>query len=61
MLTGLTEELSRRVEDTLSDMLIRSEADAVFMCNKGGYILAESAMEDYQHNDNIAALSAATY
>ena len=31
MLTGMTEELSRRVEDTLSDMLMRSEAEAVFL------------------------------
>ncbi len=61
MLTGLTQELSRRVEDVLSDMLIRSEAEAVFLCNKGGYILAESVMEDYEHNDNIAALAAGSF
>lgn len=61
MLTGLTVELSRRIEDSLSDMLIRSEAEAVFLCNKGGYILAESSMEDYEHNDNIAALAAGSF
>ena len=61
MLAGLTEEMSRRVEDTLSDLLVRAEAEAVFLCNKGGYILAQTAVEDYRQSDNIAALSAGSF
>jgi predicted regulator of Ras-like GTPase activity (Roadblock/LC7/MglB family) len=61
MLNGLTEELNKSVSELLADLLVRAEAEAVFLCNKGGYILAESMVRDYEHNDNIAALAAGSF
>ncbi len=61
MLSGLTVEQSQRIECLLSDLLVRAEAEAIFLCNKGGYILANVAVERYAHNDNIAALAAGSF
>jgi len=61
MLPGLTAEQCRAMENQLSDLLVRSESEAVFLCNRGGYILAASAVEDYEHDDNIAALAAGSF
>lgn len=61
MLPGLTALQCEAMENQLSDLLVRSESEAVFLCNKGGYILAASAVEDYEHNDNIAALAAGSF
>lgn len=61
MLTGLTEEQCRKVDDLLLELLVRAEAEAVFLCNRGGYILAESVVQEYEQNDNIAALAAGSF
>ncbi len=61
MFKGLTEEQCRTVDQLLLDLLVRSESEGVFLCNRGGYILAESLLEDYEQNDNIAALSAGSF
>lgn len=61
MLTGLTEEQCRMVDDLLLELLVRSEAEAIFLCNRGGYILAESLIQQYEQNDNIAALAAGSF
>ena len=61
MLAGLTEDMSRRIENGLADLLVKAEAEAVFLCNKGGYILAQTSVEEYGHSDNIAALAAGSF
>ena len=61
MLTGLTEAQCKTVDRLLMDLLIRSESEAVFLCNRGGYILAESVIREYAQNDNIAALAAGSF
>ena len=61
MFKGLTEEQCRTVDELLVELLVRSESEGVFLCNRGGYILAESLIEDYKQNDNIAALSAGSF
>lgn len=61
MLTGLTETQCQTVDRLLMDLLVQSESEAVFLCNRGGYILAESLMRDFEQNDNIAALAAGSF
>jgi predicted regulator of Ras-like GTPase activity (Roadblock/LC7/MglB family) len=61
MLNGLTEELSLKIDDLLLELLVRAEAEAVFLCNRGGYILADSMVQHYSHNENIAALAAGSF
>lgn len=61
MFSGLTEEQSRVIDDMLVDLLVRAEAEAVFLCDRGGNILAAKMVEHYQHDDNIAALAAGSF
>lgn len=61
MLSGLTEKQSRRIDDLLLEMLVRAETEALFLCDRGGYILAEALVEEYKHNENIAALAAGSF
>ncbi len=61
MFKGLTEGQCRAIDQLLLELLVRSESEGVFLCNRGGYILAESLVEEYEQNDNIAALSAGSF
>ena len=61
MLDGLTEEQSRRLHEMLVDLLTRAEAEAVFLCDRGGNILAQHLVAEYPHQDNIAALAAGSF
>ena len=61
MLDGLTEEQSSKVDEVLLDLLVHAEAEAIFLCDRGGNILAENTEKTYQHDDNIAALAAGSF
>lgn len=61
MLESLSEDAGKRIEELLMDLLVRSEAEAIFLCNRGGYILAQTAVHAYEHTDNIAALAAGSF
>ena len=61
MFDCLSADLSREMDEILSDLLVRSEAESVFLCNRGGYILAQAAIREYEHRENIAALAAGSF
>lgn len=61
MFKGLTEQQCHTVDELLLELLARSESEGVFLCNRGGYILAESLIQNYDQNDNIAALAAGSF
>jgi len=61
MLVGLTPERSRAIEDVLLDFLVKAEAEATVLCDKGGNIIAEYAVADLGCTPNMAALSAGSF
>jgi predicted regulator of Ras-like GTPase activity (Roadblock/LC7/MglB family) len=61
MMRALSEELHQQIESVLADLLVRSEGEAVFLCDKGGNILAHSASHLYSQQENIAALAAGSF
>jgi len=61
MLDGLTQEQSNQVDAILTDLLVRAEAEAVYLCDRGGNILAENTITAYDNDDNIAALAAGSF
>ena len=61
MYYSMTRELSKKIETLLSDLLVRAEADAVFLCDRGGNIMAQKTTEHYVHEENIAALAAGSF
>lgn len=61
MLMGITEERDRIIGQLLQDLLVKAESEAVFLCDRGGYILNQTAVRDYDHHDNIAALAAGSF
>jgi predicted regulator of Ras-like GTPase activity (Roadblock/LC7/MglB family) len=61
MFTSLTEDASRKLEAILFELLNMVEAEAVFLCDRGGNIIASKAVSNYPHEDNIAALAAGSF
>ncbi len=61
MFTSLTQEASQQLDDILSSLLVQVEAEAVFLCDRGGNIIASKATSSYSHEDNIAALAAGSF
>lgn len=61
MLNVTTTEQIRRLETLLADLLVRSEADAVYLCDRGGNIIAEHTAQHYSEEDNIIALAAGSF
>ena len=57
----LTEEISRKAIDHLTDLLVGAEAEAVYLCDKGGNIVVSKTTTDYHNEDNIAALAAGSF
>jgi predicted regulator of Ras-like GTPase activity (Roadblock/LC7/MglB family) len=58
---NLSVEKSTEIEAVLLDLLVRAEAGAVFLCDRGGNILVQNTTEEYQHEENIAALAAGSF
>ena len=61
MLSALTEENSKQVEAILADLLVQGEARAVFLCDRGGNIIANKYVTAYDHQENIAALASGSF
>lgn len=57
----MTQEEHKKIQATLLDLVIRAEAEAAFLCDHGGNILAQSTTEQYMHEENIAALAAGSF
>jgi len=61
MQSALTEETSRAIHKILDTLLEKVEAEAVFLCDGGGNILAENSIEAYGNIENIGALAAGSF
>jgi predicted regulator of Ras-like GTPase activity (Roadblock/LC7/MglB family) len=61
MLSAMTELLHRNIENILADLLVRSEGEAAFLCDRGGNIMAQSATNPYAQEENMAALAAGSF
>ncbi|MBN1268013.1 MAG: roadblock/LC7 domain-containing protein [Kiritimatiellae bacterium] len=61
MLYSMSQEQHRQIDNILLDLLARAEAEAVFLCDRGGNILVENTTEHYKHEENIAALAAGSF
>ncbi|MCK5843958.1 MAG: roadblock/LC7 domain-containing protein, partial [Victivallales bacterium] len=57
----ISREESQEIEAILLDLLVRAEAEAIFLCDKGGNIVAQNTTEQYAHEENIAALAAGSF
>lgn len=57
----MTEEQVQRLNTTLNTLRHRSEAQAVFLCDRGGNIIAENVQETYSQEENIIALAAGSF
>ncbi len=61
MIFTMTIELSLRVERLLQQLLDRAEARAVYLSDKGGNIIAQRTMAEYQNEENMSALAAGSF
>lgn len=61
MLFTMTEELNQQFEGVLADLLVRAEGEAVFFCDRGGNIIAQSSANLYATEENMAALAAGSF
>jgi predicted regulator of Ras-like GTPase activity (Roadblock/LC7/MglB family) len=61
MQTALSEESSRQIHTVLTVLLEKVEAEAVFLCDRGGNIVAEHSIAEYAHAENIGALAAGSF
>ncbi len=62
MLTSITPQLSMKIESILSGAIKRAEAKSIYLCDKGGNIVAQfSEGEDDARADNISALAAGSF
>lgn len=58
---ALTEEVSRQIDKVLSELLERGEAEAVFLCDRGGNIISHRSVVAYSNEENISALAAGSF
>ncbi len=58
---SLTKEQNTEIEAVLLDLLVRAEAEAIFLCDRGGNIVTQNTTEQYSHEENIAALAAGSF
>lgn len=61
MQTALTEEASREINRVVAELLEKVEGEAVFLCDRGGNIIARQWVEAYRNEENIAALAAGSF
>lgn len=57
----MTEEQTKRLDTVLTTLRSRSEAEAVFLTDRGGNIIAENKAQTYSKEDNIIALAAGSF
>jgi predicted regulator of Ras-like GTPase activity (Roadblock/LC7/MglB family) len=61
MLQSMSTEQSQQMEALLTGLLVKAEALAVFLCDRGGNILAQHSAQDYSQEDTIAALASGSF
>jgi len=61
MISVVTPEQSERLGQILVGLLARAEAEAAFLCDRGGNILSRQAVQAYDREDNIAALASGSF
>ena len=61
MLQGLNQEQNEAIESLLAHLLVKAEANAVYLCDRGGNIMVQKTAQVYQGEDNIAALASGSF
>ncbi len=61
MMQMLTEEASQQLDEILDDLVKQAEADAAFLCDRGGNIIARRAVARYAQEENFAALASGAF
>lgn len=61
MLSTISEKQNEHIEGLLTALIVKAEAQAVFMCDRAGNILAQQCNQTYIHEDNIAALASGSF
>ena len=49
------------IETLLGTLLVKAEADAIFLCDRAGNIMAQHCSQAYSSEDNIAALASGSF
>ena len=61
MLQSMSTEQNRQMETLLTGLLHKAEALAVFLCDRGGNILAQHCAQNFSQEDTIAALASGSF
>jgi predicted regulator of Ras-like GTPase activity (Roadblock/LC7/MglB family) len=61
MISVVTLQQSEQLGQILLNLITRAEAEAAFLCDRGGNILARQATQVYEQEDNIAALASGAF
>lgn len=61
MLQSMSAHQSQEMEALLVGLLHKAEALAVFLCDRGGNILAQHSAQSYSQEDTIAALASGAF
>lgn len=61
MLQAFTTVQNDAIESHLMNLLVKAEANAVYLCDRGGNIMAQKAATAYAGEDNIAALASGSF
>ena len=61
MIFAMTQELSARLDVVLKSVLDRAEAQAVYLSDRGGNIIALQANHEHPNQENISALAAGSF
>ncbi len=61
MIQSMSVEQNSELENVLTGLLVKAEASSVFLCDRGGNILAQQATQGYRSEDNIAALASGSF
>ena len=61
MIQSLSAEHNQVMENLLVGLLVKAEALAVFLCDRGGNIMAQHSAQNYRQEDTIAALASGSF
>jgi len=61
MLQSMSAEQNQLMSELLTGLLHKAEALAVFLCDRGGNILAQHCAQSYNQEDTIAALASGSF
>ena len=61
MMQFMPADQNEELENTLMDLLVKSESESVFLCDRGGNIMAQQSTQSYAKEDNICALASGSF